>query len=65
MHSNIKVGTIVNIMRVNSEHLHKINIAQQKYDYYKSIDDKTMQLIAKTELKQEKKKYSQFLDFYI
>ena len=65
MHSNIKVGTIINIMKVNNEHLNKINIAQSNYDYYKSIGDETMAFLAGIELKKEKDKYSQFLDFYI
>lgn len=65
VHSNIKVRTIVNIMKVNNEHLDKINIAQHKYDYYKSIGDETMAFLASIELKKEKDKYSQFLDFYI
>jgi len=65
MHSNIKVGTIVNIMKVNSEHLQKIEVAERKYDYYKSIGNETMTFLSGIELKKEKDKYSQFLDFYI
>lgn len=65
VHSNIKVRTIVNIIKVNNEHLDKINIVQHKYDYYKSIGDETMAFLASIELKKEKDKYSQFLDFYI
>ena len=65
MHSNIKVGTIVNIIKVNGEHLQKIENAEQKYNYYKSIGDETMAFLASVEFKTEKSKYSQFLDFYI
>ena len=65
VHSNIKVRTIVNIMKVNNEHLDKINIAQCKYEYYKSVGDETMAFLASVELKKENDKYSQFLDFYI
>ena len=65
MHSNIKVGTIVNIMRVNNEHLNKIDIKQRKYDYYKSIGNETLAMLAEIELKHEQQKYGEFLDFYI
>lgn len=65
MHSNIKVGTIVNIMKVNGEHLKKIELAERRYDYYKSIGNETMTFLAGIELKNEKDKYSQFLDFYV
>ena len=64
-HSNIKVGTIVNIMKVYNEHKRKIEAKQYKYDYYKSIGDKTMAMLAEIELKQEEKKLGEFLDFYI
>lgn len=65
MHSNIKIGTIINVIKVNGEHLQKIEVAERKYDYYKSIGDETMAFLASIELKKEKDKYSQFLDFYI
>lgn len=65
MHSNIRVGTIVNIMKVYGEHIRKIEIAERKYDYYKSIDNKTEMLFAQIELNKERKKLAQFLDFYI
>ena len=51
-HSNIKVGTIVNIMKVYNEHKRKVEAKQYKYDYYKSIGDKTMAMLAEIELKQ-------------
>lgn len=63
--TDIKVGTIVNIMKVNSEHLRKIEAKQAKCDYCKSIGDSIGFMWAEIELKQEQKKYSQFLDFYI
>ena len=65
IHSNIKVKTIVNIMKVNNEHLDKIDIAERKYEYYKSIGNEPMMLLAGIELKNEQNKYTQFLDFYI
>lgn len=65
MHSNIKVGTIVNIMKVYGEHIHRIEIAERKYDYYKSKGDKTEMFLAHIELKKERKKLGEFLDYYI
>ena len=65
IHSNIRVRTIVNIMKVYYEHEHRIAIAQRKYDYYKSIGDKTEMMFAQIELNNEEKKLAQFLDFYI
>lgn len=65
MHSNIKVGTIVNIMRVNDEFMQKIKRKQMKYDYHKSKGNDDLATIAKIELNQEQKRYSEFLDFYV
>lgn len=65
IHSNIKVGTIVNIMKVNSEHLRKIEAKQIECEHYKAIGDSIGFLWAEIELKKEEKKYSEFLDFYI
>lgn len=65
MHSNIKVRTIVNIMDVYYKYRNKIEISQRKYDYYKSIDDKTEMLLAEIELKKDKDKMAEFLDYYI
>lgn len=65
LHSGIKVRTIVNIMKVYGEYIHRIDLAQRKYDYYKSIGDKTETMFAQIELDKERKKLGKFLDFYI
>lgn len=65
IHSGIKVRTIVNIMKVYGEHIHRVEIAQRKYDYYKSIGDRTEIMFAEIELNKERKKLGEFLDFYI
>ena len=65
MHTNIKVGTIVNIINVYNNYTQKIAISQRKFDYYKSIGDKTEMIFAEIELKKDKAKLAEFLDFYI
>ena len=65
MHSNIKVGTIVNIINVYNRYIDRIAISERKYDYYKSIGDKTGLLFAEIELKKDSAKLSEFLDYYV
>lgn len=65
MPSNIKVRTIVNIMEVYNKYAHRVAISRQKYDYYKSIGDKTEMLFAEIELKKDEAKLREFLDYYI
>ena len=65
IHSNIQVKTIVNIMKVYGEYIHRIEIAERKYDYFKSIGDKTEMMFAQIELNKERKSLGEFLDFYI
>ena len=65
MHTNIKVGTIVNIITVYNRYIQKIGLAEERYEYYKSIDDKTGMLLAQIELNKERTKLGEFLDFYV
>ena len=65
IHSGIKVGTIVNIMRVNDEFLNKIFTKQEKQKHYKEIGNEEMAFLIGIELEKEKSKYGEFLDFYI
>ena len=65
MHSNIKVGTIVNIMQVYRNYIHKINCDELRCDYYRKIDDKTELMLAEIELNKDKAKLAEFLDYYV
>lgn len=65
MHSNIKVGTIVNIMKVNEDYVRKINSLEQKCDYCQQSGDTTGFYLTKIELDKTKNEYGEFLDFYI
>lgn len=65
MASNIKVGTIVNIINVYNRYKDRIEIGERKYEYYKSIGDKTGMLLAEIELKKDRAKMSEFLDYYV
>ena len=65
MHSNIKVGTIVNIMKVYYDYSHRVEMSERKYDYYKSKGDKTEMLLAEIQLNKDRTKLREFLDYYI
>lgn len=65
MASNIKVGTIVNIMKVNGDYTRKINNLEQKCDCYNKTGDLTNLYLTKIELDKTKSEYGEFLDFYI
>ena len=65
MHSNIKVGTIVNIINVYNRYKSRIAIDERKFDYYKSIGDETNMFLAEIELKKDRDKLSEFLDYYV
>ena len=63
--TEIKVGTIVNIMRVNYDYVHRIAKQEQLCNYYEAKGDKTNLFLAKIQLKKDRAEYGQFLDFYI
>ena len=65
MHSNIKVRTIVNIINVYNRYKSRIEIDERKYEYYKSVGDKTAMILAEIELKKDQAKMSEFLDYYV
>lgn len=65
MHPNIKVSTIVNIMKVYYDYVHRIEIGERKYEYYKSIGNKTEMMFAQIELNKDRTKLKEFLDYYI
>ena len=65
MHSDIKVGTIVNIIEVYNRYSNRVAMSQRKYDYYKSKGDETQTELARIQLKQDKDKLADFLDYYI
>ena len=65
MHSNIKVGTIVNIMNVYYEYKNRVIEKQERYDYFKSIGNTMQASIAKSDLVDEQNSLNKFLDFYI
>ena len=65
MHSNIKVGTIVNIMKVYYDYSRRVEMSERKYDYYKSKGDKTEMMLAEIQLNKDRSKLREFLDYYI
>ena len=65
MHSNIKVGTIVNIMEVYERYSKNVIMSQRKYDYYKSKNKKAEMLLAEIQLNKDRTKLREFLDYYI
>ena len=65
MHSNIKVGTIVNIMRVYGQYQQKIKDDYSYLDYCKSIGSKFKIQEAQEQLDKDQKELGEFLDFYI
>jgi len=65
MHSNIKVGTIVNIMRVYYDYQRKVIQDEQEVERCKKENDKEGLLYAQIDLNRDKAKLAEFLDYYI
>lgn len=65
MHSNIKVGTIVNIVKVHNDYVNKIYSLEQKCDYCKRVGDMTNFYLTQFDLNKAKNEYGEFLDFYV
>lgn len=65
MSSNIKVGTIVNIMRVYGQYQQKIKDDYSYLDYCRTTGSKFKIQEAKEQLDKDQKELGEFLDFYI
>ena len=65
MHSNIKVGTIVNIIRVHNDYVNKIYRLEQECEHYQHIGDKASYYATKAQLDKTKSEHGEFLDFYV
>ncbi len=65
MHSNIKVRTIVNIIRVNNQYESKIGHLERECEYYKRNGDMANFNLTKAQLDKTKSEHGEFLDFYI
>ena len=65
MRSNIKVGTIVNIIRVYNDYARKIAQDERELDRCRVQGDKNGILFAEIELNKDKAKMAEFLDYYV
>ena len=65
MASNIKVGTIVNIMRVYGQYSQKIRDDENYLEYCRSTGSKFKIQEAQEQLDKDRAKMGEFLDYYI
>ena len=65
MPSNIRVGTIVNIMKVYGQYQQKIKDDYSYLEYCRSTGSKFKIQEAQTQLDKDKAEMGEFLDFYI
>jgi len=65
MSSNIKVGTIVNIMRVYGQYQQQIKDDENYLEYCRSTGSKFKIQEAQAQLDRDRAKMGEFLDYYI
>ena len=65
MSSDIKVGTIINIMRVYGQYQQKIKDDYSYLEYCRSTGSKFKIQEAQEQLDQDQKELGEFLDFYV